>query len=195
MASSTGPLLLNNFIVRIAFQIYAFIETTSRSHLHEIPQEVGLAIEYIHNNYPRSEIATVTATTTSRTSKRSSAEPPDFPPNWATDITSFRRSLRAFNDRTHNYRRLSSLIAYLRQHDPPSTGITPTRPLSLIGNSSAVAITLITLTNTRATFATSATSVEEVIYDRPIELEPRPPLLPQLIMDKTAVRQIVTDAI
>ena len=188
MASSTAaPPLLDNSIVRIAFQVYAFIEATGRSHLHEVPHETGVIIEYIHENYPRPEVTA----TSSRTSKQSSAEPSDFPPTWATDAATFRRSVRAFNDRTYTYRRLPQLVTYLRQHDPPSTGITPTRPLSPIGNPPAAAITLVTPTSTRATSATSAISAEEAIYDRPIGPEPRPPPM----MDEETIRRIIAETV
>lgn len=116
-------------LVRIAYQIYFFIEATGRSHLHEIPRELGLSIEYIYHNYPRpDQLGTVPASRPRR--RAGSAEPLDYPYHWATDVTAFRRSVRAFTDRTINYRRLPQLQAYVRSQDPPSTGTTPIRALS-----------------------------------------------------------------
>ena len=44
---------LNIFIIRIAFQIYFFIDVIGYTHLHEISHEVDLIIEYIYINYIR----------------------------------------------------------------------------------------------------------------------------------------------
>ena len=111
----TTPPSLDSSIVRIAFQIYAFIEATGRAYLREISHETDLTVEYIHQHYPRPEQIGTTAAT-ARTSRRSSAEPPDFPPNWATSLPTFRRSIQAFADRTHNYRSLPQVTEYLHQH-------------------------------------------------------------------------------
>ena len=114
-SSSTVTPPLDSSIVRIAFQIYAFIEATGRAYLREISHDTGLTVEYIHQHYPRPEQIGTTAAT-ARTSRRSSAEPPDFPPNWATSIPTFRRSVQAFSDRTYDYRSLPQVAEYLRQH-------------------------------------------------------------------------------
>ena len=81
MVSFIKSPLLNNFIIQIVFQIYAFIEVINQSYLYEISQEVGLTIEYIYNNYPRSEIIIVIVIITSCTFKRLSIELSNFSSN------------------------------------------------------------------------------------------------------------------
>ena len=55
---------LNIFIVRIAFQIYFFIDVIDYTHLHEILYEANLIIKYIYINYTRSKSITFTITIT-----------------------------------------------------------------------------------------------------------------------------------
>ena len=165
--SSLSTPTLDGSIIRAAYQIYSFIVATGRSNLHEIPHDTGLTLEYIHDNYPRPE--QIVPATTGRSSKRSraSSEPPDFPPNWAIDIPTFRRAVQAFADRTYDYRRLPQLIAYIRQQDPPSTGNSPIRSRSPAEDPTA----LITPATSRQT---SATTADEAIYSEPIGPQPSP---------------------
>ena len=46
-------LYLDIIIVRIAYQIYAFIEVIDWIYLYYIPHEIGFAFKYIIINYPR----------------------------------------------------------------------------------------------------------------------------------------------
>ena len=67
--------LFDNFIIRIIFQIYSFIEVIDRLYLYEIFYEVDLIIKYIHDNYSQFEIII----TLIRIFKRSFAELSNFP--------------------------------------------------------------------------------------------------------------------
>ena len=108
-----GPYWLPLDLVRTAWQIFSFLEATGETHLSDVPREIGLTVEYICYKNPRPE---PTQAATSRASKRSSAEPLQFPPNWATDTPTFRRNVRAFTDRTAEYRKLPKLVRYFQKH-------------------------------------------------------------------------------
>lgn len=174
---------LDTDLVRIAYQIYFFIGATGRSHLHEIPREVGIAIEYIYHNYPRpDQVGTAPAAPRPRR-RAGSAEPLDYPYHWATDVTAFRRSVRAFTDRTTTYRRLPQLQAYVRSQDPPSTGTTPIRARSPAGNpitdqSEAQGNTSSTTPDSTTTRNTTTRDTSE-----------------SAVMDEAAVRRIVNEAV
>ena len=105
--------------------MYAFIEATGEAYLNDIPHEIGLTIEYICRKYHRPEPPAESSKGKERQTKRSSAEPLAFPAVWATDTPQFRRVIKAFSDRTREFRSQPRLVAYFRKNDPPSTGATP----------------------------------------------------------------------
>ena len=102
-----------------------------------------------------------------------------------TDTATFERSVRAFDDQKHDYRRLPQLITYFRQQDPPSTGGTPRSGSPTIEPPTGITV-LITPATTRPA---SDISAEKAIYERLIG-----PELP-LVMDEAAVCKTVTEAV
>ena len=110
-----GPYWLPQDLVRTAFQLCAFLQSTGDSYLAEVPHDIGLTIEYICYKYRRPDPVLV-ASKTSRTTKRSSSEPLQFPSIWATDRPTLRRNVKAFSDRTVEFRKLPKLQDYLRKH-------------------------------------------------------------------------------
>lgn len=176
---------LSTDLIRIAYQIYSFIGATGRSHLHEVDREIGITIEYIYHHHPRpDQLGTVPASRARQSKRAGSAEPPDFPYHWATDVTAFRRSVRAFTDRITDYRRLPQLQAYVRSQDPPSTGTTPIRARSPAGNpitdqSEAQGNTSSTTPDSATTRNTTTRGTSES----------------SAVMDEAAVRRIVNEAV
>ena len=90
---------------------------------------MGYIFEYICANYPR--FVQQVPITAIRVSKRIAfVELFDFLFIWIIDIIIFKRSVRIFIDRIYDYKRFPQLIIYIRQQDPFSIGITPTRSRS-----------------------------------------------------------------
>ena len=164
---SPDPPQLNSHIIKQGYQIYSFLEATGRAYLNELTYELALTAQFIHKRYPQPNLpATAAAQAKARQTKRSaSAEPPPYPVHWATDIPTFRRVVKAFEDQTVNYRKLPQLIAYFRRHDPPSTGNTPE---SLSPQTTPRILNQPSGSDTPAGATTRGTSAEEIIYNRPI---------------------------
>ena len=167
---------LSNHLIKQGYQIYSFLEATGRAYLHELTYELALTSKYIYKHYPRPDLpipATVQAK--ARQTKRSeSVEPPSYPVNWATDIPTFRRVVRAFKDQTIDYRRLPQLVLYLRRHDPPSTGTTPIRSRT-------------------PEPTTRHPSADEIIYNHPIGPQNR--MADQIPMTADQLRAFITDTV
>ena len=166
---------LSNHLIKQGYQIYSFLEATGRAYLHELTYELALTSKYIYKHYPRPDFPLpATAQAKARQTKRSeSVEPPPYPVNWATDIPTFRRFVRAFEDQTIDYRRLPQLVLYLRRHDPPSTGNTPTR--------------------SRTPEPTRYPSADEIIYNHPIGPQNR--MADQIPMTADQLRAFITDTV
>ena len=120
LGSSSAPSISKD-LVKTAYQVYAFIEATGNTHLNEIPQDVGLTVQYIVNKYYRPEPAAEAESSKARQTKRSSAEPLAFPSTWATDLPQFRRVIRAFANRTRDFRSLPQLTSYIERNKAPDT--------------------------------------------------------------------------
>ena len=115
--SNTAPPLARD-LVKIAYQIFAFLEATGDTHINDISYEIGLTVQYICHKYHRPETPVDEASKgKARQTKRSSAEPLAFPTVWATDTPQFRRVIKAFSDRTRDYRSLIQLRAYFRKNE------------------------------------------------------------------------------
>lgn len=166
---------MSNDLVKIGHQIYDFLAATGRTHLHEIPIAVGHTLEYIIENYPTPDRQPVPES--SRRSRTSSQEPPTFPYNWSTDLPTFRRVVKAFGDRTYNFRNEPEVRQYIRLQDPPSTGATPSHsptghpPTSRSATSDPEA--------SGASVGTSATSAEET-EEETRRRTPTPTPLPEM---------------
>ena len=54
--SNSAPRLIKD-LVKIAYQVFAFIEATGQAYLNEIPHEIDLTVEYICRKYYRPELS------------------------------------------------------------------------------------------------------------------------------------------
>ena len=185
--SNTAPPITKD-LVRLAYQIFAFLEATGDAHIDELSYELGLTIQYICHKYHQPEPEPDPSKGKACQTKRSSSEPPAFPTNWATDYSQFRRAVKTFADRTTIYRSLVQLQSHFRKNELP--GPTPAsnqseNPSTASQDSAAAHSSAVNPATTRHTSA----SAEEAIYDRPIG-----PELP-FTMDEATVQRMINTAV
>ena len=189
--SNSAPRIAKD-LVRTAYQVFTFIEATGAAYLDEIPHEIGLTVEYICRKYHRPEPPAEASKGKERQTKRSSAEPPAFPSTWATDTPQFRRVIKAFADRTRDFRSLPQLVIWFRKNDHPSTGTTPERSVTPIGEPSEAAFAaleaLARLTSTQPTTGGNNSATETPNTNTTNTSTGS-------VMDEAAIRRIVNEAV
>ena len=111
------PRLFND-IIKINHQISQFLAAIKYTHLNEISDDVDYTIQYIFENYVLSKRQ---VSESSRYTRISSSELSTFSYTWTTDLSAFRRSIKAFRNRTIEFRKESEIRQYIRFHNPPFT--------------------------------------------------------------------------